>query len=200
MATQYKLNNQVSDNNTPDTQNYDVNINKLYTDFVVEVDKIRSHLSVANNPIFNTFSSDALNQANVTALVSNQVQESRCSAFYRLLGLPVTDGTNFYNPGFDQPNNNVATITATKQKIATNILSNTNLQNLFNTRETIPNNFLKVFAAQDVEAMVLTMGLHSIRTMTIPFGKLNGIIDTNLNNQTYTVPDVATLLPKVQNN
>ena len=63
-----------------DDQSYDVDIDKIYQNFIQEIDNYRSE-------------------------TDGEKTESRCHAFYRILGLPVCDKKNIYSPGFDKPNN-----------------------------------------------------------------------------------------------
>src|ERR1700733_3501396 len=102
--------NDASQNNTQqqyksDQDIFNIDFDQLYTNFITPVDAIRSH--------FNALvpSSQELN--------TPQYQESRCHAFYRMVGFPVVaDDGDFYSPGYD-PNLNVDSDSlAAYQKIA----------------------------------------------------------------------------------
>lgn len=184
-----------------DDQNYDVDINKIYQNFIVEIDKIRSHVSVQDNPSLQKITTLNTTTNTININVDKNVQESRCHAFYRLLGLPVTDGETLYSPGLDIPNNGNQTITGNKTTIAQKLFQNVpGIENLLNAREQIQRNFLSLFSLQDVDAMVLAMSLQDIRPLTISLSKINGIFDKELNNQTYASKLTERLIPVVQNN
>lgn len=85
-------------------------------------------------------------------------QESRCHAFYRMIGFPVYDGENFYNPGLDHiekaPDDSEKTLsTQKKNKIASNTIIGIKelgqFVKLSDAREAIPIDFLKVFELND---------------------------------------------------
>lgn len=94
-----------------DAQSYDIDIDKIYNDFISAIDAVRSY----NNSSDITDASVAIvlrNASTIKDARSNlfklchldkiNVQESRCHAFYRIIGFPVCSNDNIiYNPGHD---------------------------------------------------------------------------------------------------
>jgi hypothetical protein len=142
-----------------------IDINKLYNNFIVPVDAIRSHFNalVPNSQELNT----------------PQYQESRCHTFYRMIGFPVVaDGNNFYSPGFDPNLNTDGNGLAANQKIANSIINNLDLTKQFSYREQqvqIP--FKKIFAAGGIAAQVITLGSMFIRSFAQQFGNTAPLVD-----------------------
>ena len=91
-----KIPDPVADLGFEDTASIDNDINSLYAKFIVPIDKIRSIASPAPGILKMAAKDIPSPSVNTTKLM-----ESRPHAFYRLLGLPVVAGTEFYNPGFD---------------------------------------------------------------------------------------------------
>lgn len=168
-----------------DNQNYDVDIEKIYNNFIVEIDKIRSHVSVQNNPSLNDITTAKASQTPTNINVDQVPQESRCHAFYRLLGLPVTDGVSMYTPGYDKNNNSNKTINDSKLKIAQKLFENKKVKNLLDTKENSPRDYAAIFSNQDVNSIILTMSLAEVRPINASFNKIVGIFDTDENHQKY---------------
>src|ERR1035437_3585475 len=106
------------------TQNNDVDIAKLYGDYIaggassnsnspglnIGIDDIRAYVSVN---ILGTKTKDLISALNIDPAASpsntpnitvpvDKAQESRCHAFYRIIGFPViSTSKEFYNPGLD---------------------------------------------------------------------------------------------------
>lgn len=167
-----------------DDQNYDVEIDKIYQNFIIEIDKIRSHVSVQDNPSLSVVITANVSQAPTNITVEQTPQESRCHAFYRLLGFPITDGTDLYSPGFDKLNNSDLNKTSVKNKIAINLFNIPKIKDLLDSRENDPRKFLSLFSVQDVDAMVLGMSLQDIRSLT-SLSKVSGALDSDLSHQSY---------------
>jgi hypothetical protein len=79
---------------TTDQNVFNVDIDELYNNFIGPIDRIR-----------NRFTPDSPNAQQFSSLT---YQESRCSAFYRMIGFPIVVPTSdlsssqgFYSPGFD---------------------------------------------------------------------------------------------------
>lgn len=84
-------------------QKHELDIDKLYEDWLVKIDEIRS----VTNTIEILSNVKQIGKDDITciykyATTDFKVQESRCHAFYRIIGLPVlSKNGDFYNPGFD---------------------------------------------------------------------------------------------------
>lgn len=146
-------------NESTDEQNFDVDIDKVYQNFIIEIDKIRSYVSVQSNPI----SLQDTNNIGSNVNVDKDPQESRCHAFYRLIGLPVvsTDGETLYCPGHDLPNNSNTSLNDAKTLIAQKISKD--VFKLMDARENTPRDFLSIFSLQNVDASTLAMSSVEIR-------------------------------------
>lgn len=103
-------------------QNFNIDINQIYTDFIQEIDANRS-ISNLNYFVGNssfTFTPNAISTLSQKVKIESTAQESRAHCFYRLIGFPVvangasssatsSTATGYYNPGLD--NNNVGNLT-----------------------------------------------------------------------------------------
>ena len=179
-----------TDNSTDftDNQNYDVDIQQIYTSFIQQIDQIRSHTSVINNPKAQSITT--INSNNFISIDPNP-QESRCHAFYRLIGLPVvaSDGTQFYNPGYDleafNGSVNSTTPQLNKQGIA---ISAAGLYPLMDAREKYIQDIRQIFSVPDITSSVTALSSQTPRKFnffadtgpTDPF-------DQDPNNQKYAV-------------
>lgn len=152
-------------------QNFDIDIIKVYQNFILEIDSLRS-------------------------TKDKNLKESRCHAFYRLLGLPVSDGNEMYSPGFDKPNNNDTSTNNKKTRIATSI--NKKMLSLMNDRENEPRKYLSIFSLQDVNATLLAVSSVEPRLFSASFLKSTDFFDTNKDNQSYVIETVNRLYTEIQ--
>lgn len=135
---------------------FQVDFDQLYSSFITSIDAIRSHFNALN--------------PNSQELNTPQYQESRCSAFFRMIGFPIvsSDG-NFHSPGFD-PNLNTDTVsTATNQKTDTSIINDNNIKTQLNNRELLVNQFNTLFAAGGINAQAALLGSVFIRSFDKQF-------------------------------
>lgn len=138
---------------------------ELFNNFIVPVDAVRSHFNalVPNSQELNT----------------PQYQESRCHAFYRMIGFPVvaSDG-NFYSPGFDPNLNTDSNSLAAYQKIANSVTSNLDLTKQFAYREQqVQIVFRKLFSAGGTPAQAITLGSVFIRSFAQQFSGTDPLTD-----------------------
>lgn len=182
-----------------DDQNLDIDIKKIYNSYIVEIDNIRSHVSVYNNPTYNDFSKVKAENFSPNATIEKKRQESRCSAFYRLLGLPVTDGVSLYTPGFDLPNNSNVQLNDSKIKIAQKLFDIDGVKDFLNIRENFPKNYEPLFSKQGVDSMVLAMSSAEIRAMNISFSNTPSIFSLD-KEQDYKNLLGSRLIKTVKNN
>lgn len=89
-------------------QPFSIDIDKIYNDFIKEIDEIRSYTNTNNpNNTKNLFASLKEENKSISNNSTAEVtlQESRCHAFFRLIGFPVASkdysSNKIYNPGFD---------------------------------------------------------------------------------------------------
>jgi hypothetical protein len=141
-----------------DFQDIDVDIDSLYSKYIVPIENFRSKASVNfNNP------SSAVS-------MTNDPQESRCHAFYRMLGLPVLSNNGlFYNPGFN-PNSTSDTIS-----LHSTVDENVNLivRDMQIKRENDSKSRLGIYKNQNLNSMVFSLGLGSPYGQR-PFNVMNG--------------------------
>lgn len=217
------------------SQNNDPNIPQMYKDFVtggntpddnepgqnLGIDDIRARISVS---VTGTKTADLIASLNIdprtttpapTPNITTPViiaQESRCHAFYRIIGLPVvaTDKT-FYNPGLDvikqvdssgKPITRKVTLTD-KIDIAKKV--GMPFENISQARENYAANIAQVFAnGESIEAgvMSLTSGTFgdkssiNIRKFAVPFIKNTAVdpFDFTINDQTYPITTQSSLV------
>ena len=215
--------------NFQSNQNYDPDIKALFKDFVtggntpndnepgenIGIDDVRAKISVS---ITGTKTKDLIASLNIdpksnvrpsTANATTPVilaQESRCHAFYRIIGFPVvaTD-KSFYNPGFDIIKGKDITRSvdlSAKITIANKVGSD--FEKISQAREIWAANTSKVFSVpQSVEAGVLclTSGSSSksgpnIRKFSAPFIK-NALLDPfdfKDTDQTYSISNLFSIV------
>ena len=222
--------NTTSQTNIPQTtnissQNYDLDVPLMYKHFVtggatpndnepgenIGIDDIRGQISVTvtNTPTAALLASLNISPTSTTAATTPtttvpvmQAQESRCHAFYRIIGFPVisSDKQTFYSPGFDRVMGPGITRTITPQdKITIAGKVGTAFETISQNREAYSSATATIFTVpQSVEAGVLaltsgTYGSNSninIRKFAAPFLKNTSLspFDFTAADQTYSAP------------
>jgi hypothetical protein len=214
--------------NSQSNQDYDVDISELFEHYVtgggtpntnepgenIGIDDIRAQIS-ASATSATTRTADLIASLNINPNSTNPAptsntttpvllaQESRCHAFYRILGLPVvsSDASQFYNPGFDitksyyKQNNLTQNITlSTKITIASNVGSQ--FEAISAARENWAATTAQIFSVpSSVEAGVLSLtsgtygssGVINIRKFNV-LEKVSDPFDYNIADQTFSVP------------
>lgn len=192
-------------NNYQDNQNFDIDINKIYSDFIQEIDASRSFASinVQDQKIFDALSkSGSADITTVAGLIKMEttVQESRCHAFFRLIGFPVvSDDKKLYNPGFDIITGSSKKITL-QDKIAIATKPITGFNALSIKREGFARSNAVIFSnptSIDASALALSSGgTKKLRKFASPMEdshdpKSSGFelepFDVNVDRQSYTV-------------
>lgn len=163
-------------------------IDLYYKTIIQEIDRFRSRFNGITSNLSQTISQKNLD-AVFSANESNSIipQESRCNAFYRMIGFPVVsaDGTSFYSPGHDPSLNRDDTRRSKNMEIANSILKK--LQLILNDRETYSRNGSNFFRNKDINATAL--GISSIYVR--PFDKQlkPGVEPLDIDTQVFSVPD-----------
>lgn len=226
-------NSDTPQNNFQSVQNLDPNIKQMFKDFVtggttpnnnepsqnVGIDDIRAQVSVTItgqttqnlikslniNPATNTLAGTA----NVTT-PSKLAQESRCHAFYRIIGFPVVnaDKSDFYNPGLDIIIGNNITRQVTlerKLRIASNV--GAKFEAISQAREEYSAQVSQIFSVpSSIEAgvLALTSGTcgkdnnTNIRKFAQTFEKSKDPFDFDIAKQSYSFPgDISSMRGKV---
>jgi len=182
------VNTNVSQSTVQNTQNNDIDVVQTYKDYItggntandnspganVGIDDIRVSVNVS---VLNNKTADLISALNITpgstpASTPNTTtpdiksQESRCHAFYRIIGFPIVsaDKSSYYNPGMDivkqvdstgNPVSRQITL-STKISIASGV--GAQFEAISTARETWAANTAKIFSnLQSVEAGVLAM-------------------------------------------
>jgi hypothetical protein len=151
-----------------DFQNYDLDINRIYNEIISDIDAHRSRINIFSNNNQKIINSGKITDPstlvqNLQGSVESTPQESRCHAFFRMIGLPVVnkDLTDFYNPGFDIDPFTPTTYKLRKDKddkkigIANNQIIGFSLFSYY--REAYPLKVLNVFLNQNLDASVLAL-------------------------------------------
>lgn len=183
--------------NYQDAQSFEVDIDKIYSDFIKAIDKVRS-TNNANN-IRDASVTNALSKATtikdarsaLTALCDTnlEAQESRCHAFFRIIGFPCCDSSKskIFNPGLDiisDPNRKIDN--AFKLGVIKDPLSG--YRDLSVTRETYASTAVSIFNAQEsIDAATLSLSSgRNIRQFISPLTSTT-FDDTDVSSQQYQI-------------
>jgi hypothetical protein len=171
-------------------QNYNIDINQVFNDFIGDIDKNRSVINIQVNTVVLNAPFDIKTIASLGRYlkVENTSQESRAHAFYRLIGFPVVDqDQEYYNPGLDTVQGVRKIDLVYKIKVANNqdpLFKTLSLQ-----RENYVNNFLNAFNTTPTTITASALALSSGATVR-PFTPLITNFDPfdfTPTNQQYTV-------------
>lgn len=184
--------------NFQDSQNFQIDIDKIYSDFIKEIDANRSIVNIQiNQSVLKVLDIKTIASLNAQLKVESTPQESRTHTFYRLIGFPVVDvNKGYYNPGLDtiQDSKKKKTL-ADKITIANHPLTGFKVISL--QRENYLNSILSVFAVTPPTitstAFALTSGPH-VRSFAIPVTN-DDPYDFATINQSYTA-DFRSLIGK----
>lgn len=176
-------------------QNFKIDINQMFTDWVGPIDNIRSFANVnTQNTLSSIISNGSSGEADITGIsrflkIETTVQESRCHAFFRWIGFPVVDiNKNFYNPGHDIIIDSSRTLDLQKKKnIAIHPIDK--FDALSNEREIYANGNLKIFSnPTSIDAGVLAIssgGTDALRKFIAPLEDSSGPFDMDASHQSY---------------
>lgn len=166
-----------------DDQDKSVDIYKLYSDFVSEIDSIRSYIGLN----INTTNMDEVFNDGLSIKVETEPKESRCHAFFRMIGFPVYSSSGIYNSGFYVPNNGNTKDKERKLNIAKNISKE--MFALMYFRERYLDNFYSKFSQSNLESSILALTSVNIRTFISPLENNNGIYDVTKPSYTLSLKD-----------
>lgn len=186
----------VNQNIYRDDQNIIIDINKLYSDYILEIDNIRSYSNISNsvnNEFFKTLSVKTINSIANLVKVESTPQESRCHAFFRLIGFPVVDSNlGYYNPGFDNIILKDKLLTIDKKITISNNISN-NLKELSRQREIYENKYKNIFSKKGtLYSSVLSLTNIKGRDFNVPLQEDN-YFSPKITNQKFKV-DLTTIV------
>ena len=187
--------------NTEDNQIYEINIDQIYTDYVKSIDSKRSYVNIIGQNTTQLLQAIGGNPEAPTGnnLVSAKTyQESRCHAFFRIIGFPVVnnDMSKMYNPGHDIIYGARSIHLADKIAIANDPING--FIALSNFREQYFLNNLKIFATPttvDAGALSLSGGANKagLRLFNSPFAINQDSFDMKFTNQSYNA-DYASIV------
>lgn len=151
-----------------DNQTVELDLDTLYRSFIDEIDAIRSRFATPDQIGLTQLDAEKIQSAvsSGRANSNNTPQESRCNAFYRLLGLPIFSENGLYNPGHHPDLNTNKDLLDKRLSIANSLLSNQALQLKLSQREAFPKTMLGVFAKQDNNASLLAYSVKFLRPIT----------------------------------
>lgn len=186
--------------NYQDSQNFDIDISKMYTDFISSIDKIRSYNNtneIRDGSVVNAIGSlpenatllDLKTKLNIYCRIESTPQESRCHAFFRIIGFPCCDSSEskIFNSGYDIIKNASRTIDDV-YKIGVIKDSIKGFRDLSVTRETFYVDNAKTFSAQEsIEAATLALSSgRNIRQFIAPLTNTQ-FDDTDVSHQQYNI-------------
>ena len=147
------------------TQEVEFNVDKIYDDFIKEIDDIRSLTPISSVAGLNfsklKISNFGSNQTDLN--VSNTATESRCHAFYRLIGFPVVSSSyDFYSPGFFKDLN------ASSDEIEKRLNLLKQIDSKFYQVSTFRESYYSqiiapIFSRKDITASVIALSSYNIR-------------------------------------
>jgi hypothetical protein len=171
--------------NFQDAQTFDIDINKIYSDFIQAIDKVRSYnitTSITDQAVKNALASnvatikDARSALSKLAQLSTTPQESRCHAFFRIIGFPVSDSSKkIFNPGLDIVFSEDRKVDDTF-KLGIIKSQITDFRKLSIARESFVSNNLNIFSLQqgiDASTLSLSSGLN-VRPFITPLNDTDG--------------------------
>ncbi len=174
----------------PNTSTQDIlpDINYFYTTIIQEIDRFRSRRnSSSTTDIFANISLTKLEQVLVIDNINSiYPQESRCNAFYRMIGFPVVspDGSA-YSPGFNPDVNRDVEKQQERLGIANRLLEG--IGSVLNNREQYPKDQAVIFNQTDARATSLAINSIFVRN----FGKQfkDGLQPLDKDPQTFQIAD-----------
>lgn len=192
MPVNSKIPNQA---NFQTNQNFDIDLDTIYSDFIQDIDAHRSIVNIqVNKTKLNVFDVKTIAGLNRFLKVESTPQESRVSAFYRLIGFPVVSSNmDYYNPGLDTITGTKAIDLSKKITIANSPIDG--FQSLSLQRENLINQAAQIFSITPstitASALALTSSSHT-RKFAIPVTSKSAF-DTDTDNQSYT-PSLKTVV------
>lgn len=189
-----------------DTLNYEMDIDELYKRYIkntdpregLGIDDIRSYTNIDKinkESLFASIEGSVKAKSPFTINPEPDLQESRCHAFYRIIGFPVVaDGiNNFYNPGHSPKDLNIKITLEDKLNIARNQIEG--FEKLSDARERFFKSNNAIFSNRtSLKAAIWTLTSGSkntqnanLREFDSPFKKSTDAFDMDPNNQRHNI-------------
>mgnify|MGYP001421909610 CR=1 FL=1 len=150
-------------------QNFKIDIEEIYNDFIKTIDNFRSEINISNGKnqeIFNSYlvksslEKKSLDSSLIEKLKPEKNGESRCHAFFRMIGFPICgkEGTNdFYNPSLNNIIDKDNTITNDRKLTIMKSLV-PKFREISNFREKSLSDFAQIFQSNDsIDASTLSL-------------------------------------------
>ena len=190
------------------TEDGKINFSKVYNDFIKVIDAYRSNVNITdpnNKSLLKKINEENFNAGGGQGIVvESNPQESRCHAFFRLLGFPVVSDNGFYNPGLDvikNPNQKRKVDLEKKISVANNqIESFKDFSKISDARESYVNSLLPIFSNNNsMDATVLAISAANIRPISSVFAKNSDSIENPFDpeNQSYEILDTGQVGKKI---
>lgn len=166
--------NKPSDNQSSfkDKNDLSIDVDVLYNDIVGKIDSFRSHVTINDTvTLLSNLDKFSFDRAIDSSYVKSTPQESRVSAFYRLIGLPIIsdkDPLFFYNPGFDQDLNSQTSAKKEKIRKMINGISKPFLKFLEERERYYNLKIAPLFVKKDITASVVAMSIYNSRSFNVP--------------------------------
>jgi hypothetical protein len=195
MPSNSKIPNQA---NSQTSQNYSIDINTIYSDFIQRIDGIRSivNINVNKSKLTNFTIQNIAGLSSVLSKVESTPQESRVHAFFRLIGFPVVSADmTYYNPGLDTVSGDKTVTLEDKIAIANNPISGFNPLSL--QRENYFQMVQQIFNVQPATITSSALALSSstnTRKFSVPTTSSDPF-DVSPSNQSFT-PNLNSLIGK----
>lgn len=183
--------------NYQDAQSFKIDIDKIFSDFMQAIDKVRSYsvtTAITDSQVASALGGSVATMSDARSALSKMTtlavtpQESRCHAFYRIIGFPVSDAHNkIYNPGHDiifdksRKQNDTAKIAIIRNSID-------KFRDLSIARESFVSTNQVIFADStsiDAGTLALSSGVN-IRPFITPLNDTDGF-NTDPTAQQYTI-------------
>lgn len=193
-------NNQSSFQDYQNYQNFDLDIDKIYNDFILAIDSIRSFVNISspnNNVLLKQLTFDDYVGISSKLKIERTLQESRLHAFYRMIGFPVVheNTVDLYSPGIDL-NTSITSdyITDSSIEDKINIINNPikDFNKLSLKREQYIQDLLNIFSLNtSMDAIALTLSSYNIRKFNVledvSSADLFSVLGAQIESQSYNI-------------
>lgn len=169
-------------------------INAYYAK-LANIDIFRSTFSAVTSNIQQSISLDKLDRVfKDNDASSRDKQESRCNAFYRMLGLPIIngEGSSLYSPGFDPDRNRDKVQTEFNLNIANSLLKK--VGKILDAREIYSIMSTNIFKNRDESATITAMSIMYPRPFERQIKQGKGPLEAEIDEQVFEVPQRNTFL------
>jgi hypothetical protein len=169
------------------------NIEYYYTHLIQNIDRFRSRFNIAASSVTQNIADKKRDNVFVNSKSDElTAQESRCNAFYRMIGFPIVDGEgkNYYSPGHDPTLNRDVDRQNKNDTIAISLIKK--LDHILQGREIIPIVSKNLFQNKSVDAITRAKASIYIRRFDTQFKPDIEPLDPDV--QTFKIQDRDTAM------